>query len=100
MTATTAAPWEPTTWLRTALLKRLALIDDLAPDVPEGTTVVLKLVESRAGERSDRTCDRCGTYVPPGGTYGVESISPPHRWDVLVIVGLCRSCGRREGWCS
>ena len=96
MTAATRAPWEPSEWMRAAVGRRLTEVDALVPDLD--VQVLTKLKPSTLGEKSDRTCDRCGTYVPPGGAYGVELVVPPHRPHVGIIVGLCLPCGRREGW--
>lgn len=91
---------EPSAWLRQATAALLATL----PATPGWTAVVPLGGHTVAGSREDRSCDRCGLYVPPnqGNIY-------PGRMDhrrrdgngsVVVVFGLCRTCADSEvpGW--
>lgn len=87
MSARTAlAVHEPTAWLRGAVTRALAVVDSL--DLPAETSVVAPL--GRTGGRDDRTCDRCGRYVPEGPAFHAHLVVP--RPGVHLVVGLCQGC--------
>lgn len=95
MSTTTHAPHEPSAWLRGAVARRLAVIDQLT-DLPERDIIVGPLGRAGTpGSREDRTCDRCRQYTPPGGKFHPLPVQP--RPDVVLIGGLCARCARREG---
>lgn len=81
---------EHTAWLRDALAGVAARVDSAVVD-PD--TVVITTLGAIGG-RMDRTCDRCGTYVPRGRAFFPAMI--PARRDLLVIVGLCHTCRNAE----
>lgn len=91
MTTTTAAPHEPSAWLRDTAARRLAQIDALNLDA-QGAVIVAPLMGSvtALGEPADRTCDRCSTYVPQGQDYFPGPVVP--RVGVVLIMGLCQTC--------
>lgn len=84
--------------MRGALARRRAHIDADVRDVDPGTmTVVTPIADWTGvvrGAREDRTCDRCGVYVPPGRYLWVGAIEQ-RREDglrALIMFGLCRHC--------
>lgn len=87
---------EPSTWLRTestALLREINALGllglpavILVPLSPHGTP--------SPGDREDRTCDRCRVYTEVGDLFYPFLYSPVV--DVVLVVGLCADCARRE----
>lgn len=90
------SPNEPTAWLRQAVGDALASIDALRLTLPAADLIVMPLSgrSTVAGSREDRTCDRCGLYVPRGPLFYPFALRP--RQDVVLFGGLCRACCRRE----
>lgn len=87
---------EPSAWLRGAVARRLAVIDQLT-DLPEHDDILIGPLgrAGTPGSREDRTCDRCRQYTPPGGKFHPLPVHP--RPDVLLVGGLCARCARKEG---
>lgn len=100
MTATTLH--EHSAWMRARLAKVTAsarrqvaaagvdLDDESCPSI-----VVHPLGRNgQPGSRQDRSCDRCGTHVPPPGRLHMFTIRP-EAW-LLVTGGLCTRCWSAE----
>lgn len=105
MRTATAAPWEPSAWLRGALARRQAAVDALADLDPASLTVVTPVGPTAApGSREDRTCDRCRVYVAPTRPGAPVRFFSGGVWTsradglrALVTFGLCRRCLDAEG---
>lgn len=96
--------WEPSAWLRHAIARRQMTIDTVARPFGQGSdglAVVMPVSPwSEPGSREDRSCDRCGVYVPVGHTLWLGGIELRRRDGLTAVVtfGLCTSCGHAEGW--
>ena len=106
MTTTSSTPWEPSVWLRSTLCARIReLLTDqhIAAHLAHGGTAVTTLGGPTCpSTRADRSCDRCGRYVPPGsqpGDFLTTSVAydQPEAGTVLITLGLCRRCSDAEG---
>lgn len=99
MTATqTAAPVEPSAWLRGRIAERVARVRCLGldPDRPD-PLIIAPLGRSGApGEPSDFECDRCQTVVTGGERWVLVKL--PARRGLVLVGGLCGPCSDREGW--
>lgn len=87
---------EATHWLRTRLGQIIEGCAVLGLNTESSTTtIVVPLGRTGApGTREDRSCDRCGTYVPPGSLlYGTKHQVRPA---LLVVGALCPDCADRE----
>lgn len=87
---------EPSGWLRCRVAERVAAVRALGLD-PYNLACVVVMPLGRPGvpgERSDRECDRCGVYVPPGETFAISQV---HAHPGLLLVGgLCQTCTDAE----
>ncbi|MFC5998280.1 hypothetical protein ACFP6A_06015 [Quadrisphaera sp. GCM10027208] len=70
-----------------AVRERAAAGGDVAVVIPLGRT-------GAPGSEQDRSCDRCGTYVPVG-TELLMLVFAPEPW-LRVVGGLCPACWTRE----
>lgn len=101
MTETAAPPWEPTAWMREAIDRRTAQLEDRGIDRTVCDAVVVPLAGNWtgiAGTREDRTCDRCRVYVPHGldlwaGTVQMQRVDGTR---ALLAFGLCSACRNAE----
>ena len=86
------APVELTAWMR----QRLALIrrdaEKAIASTPDVDLVIVPLARhwSEPGSRDDRSCDRCGAYVPEGVDLVLVHLHVAP-W-LHVVGGLCQSC--------
>jgi hypothetical protein len=86
---------EPSAWLRRAAAKRVRQIKNLPVDASAYGAIVSPLGRTgEPGSRADRTCDRCGTYVPASGTLHIFIYQPTPR--IHLFGGLCAACQARE----
>jgi hypothetical protein len=86
---------EASAWLRGAAARRVRQIEALHLDASTFEVVVSPLGRTGApGSRADRTCDRCGTYVPASGTLHLFLYRPTPR--IHLFGGLCAACEARE----
>lgn len=92
-TTSAAPPHEQTAWMRRTISRRVAELDRRGPWI--GVAVAPLGRPTARGQREDRTCDRCRTYVDRNTFYCAAIHVRP---DVVLVVGLCAGCGRREGW--
>lgn len=84
---------EPTFWLRSAAAERVRLIDLL--DVEAFGVVIAPLGSSGPpGSVEDRSCDRCGLYVPEGDRLHLLSYHVTAR--IILCCGLCATCSAKE----
>jgi hypothetical protein len=85
---------EPSFWLRSTAAERVRLIDLL--DVEAYGIVIAPLGSSGPpGSVEDRSCDRCGRYVPEGDRLHLLSYHVAPR--IILCCGLCSSCAAKEG---
>jgi hypothetical protein len=96
MTATTTVPHEASAWMRGRMASRLAAARRAGEPRDNNTVVLLPLgAQGIPGEPSDRTCDRCDVYTPPGPPFvNVAVLAAPR---VLLVGGLCQPCADAEG---
>jgi hypothetical protein len=94
---TTAAPVEPSAWLRQRIADRVARVRSLGLD-PDRRDPLIVAPLGRTGGRHERTCDRCQTYTPVGPMFWTRAI--PAAAGLVLIAGMCTPCARREGWCK
>ncbi len=95
--STSDGPRELSAWFRQTVAARLATIDALG--LPDAIAVVVPLSGTTTipGSDDDRTCDRCGAYVPDDQQFHFTYLRP--RPNVTVFGGLCTGCRDRErGW--
>jgi hypothetical protein len=88
---------EPSAWLRGAAATRVRQINARLKDIDTSAygAIVAQLGRTGAlGSREDRSCNRCGTYVPPGRTLYLSVYQPTPR--IHLCCGLCASCERKE----
>lgn len=86
---------EASMWLREAARQVLSTVQATGLLSQAGnTTVVAQLKPSRAGAPSDRTCDRCGHYVPQDSDLYTFALDAAPR--VILTGGLCQQCAHRE----
>lgn len=96
-----AAPHEISGWMHQALTVVVSDIEPILGKVPAGKDLKVSLTRMPADpegrQRWARSCDRCGTYVPPGGELyaGTEHLAV-HGRHVLVPWALCRPCAQLE----
>jgi hypothetical protein len=87
---------EPSAWLRGAAAKRVRRIENLHLDASSYGVIVSPLGRTGPpGSRTDRSCDRCSSYVPQSGTLHLFVYQPTPR--IHLCGGLCASCARKEG---
>lgn len=87
---------EPSAWLRGRVAERVAAVRALGLDPCTASPVIVAPLGRPGvpGERSDRECDRCGTYVPEGQKFVLSQL---HALPGLLLVGgLCSSCAAAE----
>lgn len=86
---------EGSLWLRQVAAELLARLDErgLLP-VASAAVVVAPIHPARPGEREDRTCDRCRTWVRPGDLFFPFTYAPVT--GVMLTGGLCQTCVTRE----
>lgn len=95
---------EPTAWLRATARRRVIQLSRQRVPVSRGfgnspPIHVAYLVAGHVdpGAREDRTCDRCGTYCPPGTVYAVSAYLTDYRERrYFIVFGLCPSCAALE----
>lgn len=89
---------EASGWLRSTAARRARQIERMGFDLHDAATplVVAPIGKAaRPGEREDRTCDRCRTYVPEGETLHLFIYAPAPR---LHLTGAwCQTCRDKEG---
>jgi hypothetical protein len=92
----TAAPTEPSAWLRTAVTRKIGRIRaDLGAAGQIGGTVLTEDVGGVPGRTEDVTCDRCrGTMR--GGLWPVNDADAVDDVPVVIIFGFSVDCGRLE----
>lgn len=90
--------YEPTAWLRQAMADHADALEAAVAGLPPEVTVFTLLNPCEPGSREDRTCDRCGVYVPPRLSLWVGGLKlwRPGCPLLLLGVGLCTPCGRKE----
>jgi len=94
----TVPPHEPSAWMRLAIDRRVAQLEAAGVARGVANVVVTPLTDTWSlaqggGSVGDRSCDRCGVYVPPG----LELFCGPVPARVggavaLLVLGLCRTC--------
>jgi hypothetical protein len=87
---------EPSAWFRGAIRAALGRADRI-PHRRRRIVLNLSSVPFKAGDPEDRTCDRCRRFIPASGDEDFYPFVWPARSDVLLQVGLCRSCLLLEG---
>ena len=97
------APHEPSTWLADRISDLTRRLDQgRTRAISTGVFLLAELSERPAGRRArqrwDRTCDRCGTYVPAGGDFYMAAFEaqPLHGARLVVAFGLCEQCAALE----
>lgn len=92
------ATHERSAWMRGRLAERARHAEPLHQMDPKQVIITPLGRRGQPGNREDRTCDRCGTYVPPtsGPTAFWVLAERPHPW-LVVCGGLCRQCAQHEG---
>jgi hypothetical protein len=87
---------EPTAWLRVAAERRARELWPAVVANPHARVIAQLAGNSwpAPGSVEDRTCDRCGVYVPPGQPYVVAAYWVTSR--LALGVGLCDTCGAKE----
>jgi len=88
---------EPSAWLRGVAARRVREIGAQLKDIDMSAygAIVAPLGRTGApGSRADRSCDRCGTYVPPGRTLHLFVHQPTLR--INLIGGFCPACETKE----
>jgi hypothetical protein len=89
-------PHEPSAWLRGAAARRVRQIAAAVLDVEAYGVVVAPLGSSGPpGSREDRSCDRCGRYVPERDLLHLLTYQPTPR--IHLAGGLCGRCAAKEG---
>lgn len=95
-TVTNVTIHEPSAWLRGAAARRVRQIEALPVDTSAYGAIVSPLGRTgEPGSRDDRTCDRCGRYVPASKTLHMFVFRPTPQ--IHLAGGLCGSCARKEG---
>lgn len=101
MMTSTTAPHEISGWMHQALTVVVSDIEPILDKIPAGKDLKVSLTAMPEGAaaraRWARSCDRCGTYVPPGGELyaGTEHLAVQGR-HVIVPWALCRPCAQLE----
>jgi hypothetical protein len=93
----TARIHECSAWLRGEAARRVRQIEAQLKDIDTSTYGVIVAALGRTGppgSRADRSCDRCGTYVPPGRTLYLFVHQPTAR--IHLAGGLCPKCEAKE----
>lgn len=95
-TTTTYAVSEPTAWLRGRVGAIIEGCHALGLDPSDAsTTIVVPLGRTGPpGSREDRSCDRCGTFMPPPANLYMSRLHPLP--GLLVVGGLCAVCAGHE----
>ena len=88
---------EPSAWFRGAILAALRRADQIPRRSRSRIALNLSRVPCKAGDPEDRTCDRCRRFIPTSGGEDFFPFVWPARSDLLLRVGLCRSCLLLEG---
>lgn len=101
MSAPTMLPpiTEPSAWCRATGAAQARRAERMMGDLSgaTGPLVIAPLVGrlTEHGTEADRTCDRCGRYVPPGEDYVAGVYRPRPR--LVLVLGLCVEHARAEG---
>jgi hypothetical protein len=94
-TARSLPQHEPSAWLRQAAAKRVRQIGAAVTDTSAFGAIVSPLGRTgEPGSREDRTCDRCGRYVPQGELLHLFTYQPTPR--IHLAGGLCGRCAAKE----
>lgn len=87
---------EPSAWLRSAAAKRVRQLNAAVPDPSAYGAIVAPLGSSGPpGSREDRSCDRCGRYVPVGDVLHVFGYWPTAQ--ICLAGAFCSGCAAKEG---
>lgn len=93
-------------WLRALVDQRLAAVRNTLGNrwsIGQPPVIMTPATEPREGateeefNRWDRTCDSCGTYVPPPGKFFTgHHATEWKKFQIIVSFGVCEDCKRRD----
>lgn len=86
---------EPSAWMRGSAATRARQINALHLDSTYALVIAPLGKTGEPGTREDRSCDRCGIYVPQGRPLMLLTYQPRPR--ILLCTGLCGRCAAKEG---
>jgi hypothetical protein len=87
----------PAAWIRAAEAVRMVELEESGVSLDGSRSILTPLVErNEPREVQDRTCDRCGEFVPPSLTLTTFLWRPVRH--VGLVGALCGACATAQGY--